>query len=383
MKKGLILIIAAIALAGCAKSEDVFSDVGTSLASPSAMSIDVASNRMYLVNSNSNVLYDWQQGNFQVLDITDPLAPALIKSVQTESFSGTIYLDLAANRAFVPNRFEADSRDTVDALYSFSVDESSFDDLLGYTSSALAKDAYAIACCYPARWAWITTSVNELQCVDLDGDLVPGSQSLLTSLDDGSYIAAVEAYHLILNANQAILSRSQQGVMILNLDEVGMEGVAPVNYFIYDIDQPRGIALDGSYLYVVGEGNEDDSWRRFVLVLDISGLTPLTDNTAAVKVDKNDSGILVKLIEVGQSPQEILLTSSYIFVTNMGDNTVSVIDRASLEKVADIAVDKQPFSLALYTALDGTERYVYVGNVESNTISIIDISTLSVVATYP
>jgi YVTN family beta-propeller protein len=66
----------------------------------------------------------------------------------------------------------------------------------------------------------------------------------------------------------------------------------------------------------------------------------------------------------------------------LNDDTVSVVDRDTYEKITDIKVGDEPYALALYQDDSGTDKYVYVGNVADNTISIIDIGSLSVVATY-
>lgn len=377
------LIIALAAFAGCATSEDVFGDIGENISSPSAMAIDVASARMYLVNSNSRVLYDWHQGNFQVLDITDPVSPVLLKSVGTDSFSGEIYLDLDNLTAYVPNRYTENSQVQNDRMYSFSLDESSPDNFLGYSASVLGQDSYAIKCCYPDNVAWVTTSVNELQYVNLAGDMTPGSLSLTTELDDGASITYVESYHLVLRDNQAIVARDSGGIMFVNLDDAGVDGAVPVDYFISDVFQPRGMARSGDILYALGVGTESDEWTYYLAIIDISSLTPRTDNANTERLDKNDDGLLRALIQVGNNPREVALSTDYAFVTNMNDNTVSVIVLASGEKVADIAVGQEPFSLAIYTTADGVDQYLYVGNLESNTISIIDIPTLGVVSTYP
>ena len=155
-----------------------------------------------------------------------------------------------------------------------------------------------------------------------------------------------------------------------------------MDYKITDAGYVRGIAYRDNKICVVGEGDQS-GYKRYVLVLDVTNLTPLTDNTTTEKLDKNDDDLLVALVQVGMSPQEVLLTTDYLFVTNMDDDTVSVIDLATNTVITTIAVGDAPFSQALYQDLAGDDKYVYVGNIESNTISIIDIATLSVVATYP
>ncbi len=377
------LLILALALSACAQSGSIWPALGEQLATPSALAIDVATGRLYVVNSNAKVLYDWQQGTFQVYDITDPLSPVLIKSTPTFSFSGEIYLDMTRLRAFVPNRYSADEGVKVDRLYSFDTDETSTD-FLGYIEGPAGQNAYAIDCCYPADRAWITTSLGEFQYVDLnDISATPGSIDLDIPLDLGGTLNTGDVNHIARRDNQSFLSRVNSGVLVVNLDDAGVAGEVGVDYYIRDIPNPRGIAIRDDTLYVVGEGNEcGGDWCRFLMVLDVSTMVPVTGNTSAFVVDKDDSGILTAIIKVGKSPQEVLLTQDYAFVTNQEDDTVSVIALDTNSVVTTIDVGLEPFSLALYTTLAGVDQYVYVGNVESNTISIIDVPTLAVVATY-
>lgn len=378
----IIFILLTTLLGSCAKKSDVFPDVGENIASPTAIILDVAANRLYLVNSNDKVLYDSTQGNFQVYDITNPLAPTLVNTAQTLSFSGQVYLDTVNKLAWVPNRYTADSQATTDRLYKFNLDEASAS-FLSFTESALSRDAYAIQCCYPASRVWITTSMQELQYVDLNGDLTAGAISLLTTLDNGGQITHAESSYEVLKNNQAFLTRQWGGIMVVNLDEAGATNSVPVDYWISDIEVPRGLGLDSNLLYVVGEGNINDVWTPYLLILDTASLDSTTTNTNTAVIDKEDDGLLQATIQVGNSPQEVLLTTQYAFVTNQADDTVSVIDKGARAVVATIAVGDEPITMALYTTPAGVEQYVYVGNISANTLSVIDIPTLSVVATWP
>ncbi|MCE8026188.1 PQQ-dependent catabolism-associated beta-propeller protein [Billgrantia aerodenitrificans] len=64
-----------------------------------------------------------------------------------------------------------------------------------------------------------------------------------------------------------------------------------------------------------------------------------------------------------------------IFVSNEKDNTISVIDGASLEVVETISVGRRPRSMAFSS--DGSELFVAVGDDEA--IDMIDLETLQVV----
>lgn len=364
-----------IFLSACAGTGE-FSDIGTNIASPSSMAIDAVNNRLYVVNSNNAVLYDWTQGSVQAYDISTPTAPVLLKTTQTSSFSGEIYIDPVTNRAYIPNRYAVNSSGA-DVLYNFDVNTASAD-YLSYSSTSLGANAFAIDCCYPANRAWITTSVGELQYVDLTGDLTPLGLSLITTLDSGFLLNQIAANQVVIIGQQAFVSRLQGGVMVINLDEASVAGAAPVDYFISDIETPSGLATDGALLYVSGQGNVGDAWTQYLLVINPATLTPLTSNTVTTTIDKDTSGILTATVTVGNNPQGVVLSTAYIFVANQNDDTVSVIDRTTNTVVKTISVGDEPVSLAVLN-----DTHVYVGNVVSNTISIIDIATLSVAATYP
>jgi YVTN family beta-propeller protein len=86
-------------------------------------------------------------------------------------------------------------------------------------------------------------------------------------------------------------------------------------------------------------------------------------------------------IAVGNLPQQIALNpvTNRIYVSNLNDNTVSVIDGATNTVVDTIAVGMVPEQIAVNTTTDT----IYVANENSNTISVIDASTDIIVATMP
>jgi YVTN family beta-propeller protein len=184
----------------------------------------------------------------------------------------------------------------------------------------------------------------------------------------------------------AFFSRTNGGIVVVNMDEAGVAGAQPVDYFIADIRTPRGITTDGTYIYIVTEEDESGEWVPWVFVLDPTTLVPLTDNTTAEVLDKNDDGLLVSSINLNgrRDPQEVLVTTDYVFVTAgwNDDNFVEVANRADFSWVTEIATGEEPFAMALYQ-IGGVDTYVYVGNQIDNTIQVIDIATLSIVATYP
>src|SRR5688500_17877609 len=65
------------------------------------------------------------------------------------------------------------------------------------------------------------------------------------------------------------------------------------------------------------------------------------------------------------------------YITNQGDNTVSVIDLSSHEVIKTISVGKAPVGVATASQL----KRVYISNVESQDISVIDTVSHKVMET--
>ncbi|HET6457517.1 MAG TPA: Ig-like domain repeat protein, partial [Nitrosopumilaceae archaeon] len=84
----------------------------------------------------------------------------------------------------------------------------------------------------------------------------------------------------------------------------------------------------------------------------------------------------VTSVPTGISPTSITFTSNYIYVTNYGSNTVSVID-GSNNVVGSISVGAQPYGI-VYDSYNGK---IYVANYGSNTVSVIDPSSNTVIST--
>jgi YVTN family beta-propeller protein len=113
------------------------------------------------------------------------------------------------------------------------------------------------------------------------------------------------------------------------------------------------------------------------------------DNTVSV-IDTGNNKV-VATIPVGGFPDGVatMPDGTQAYVTNAFDNTVSVIDTASNKVVATIPVGNDPFGVAITP--DGTHPYegddrlhqhlAYVTNEVDNTVSVIDTGSNTVVAT--
>ena len=94
------------------------------------------------------------------------------------------------------------------------------------------------------------------------------------------------------------------------------------------------------------------------------------DNVSVIQTSDNS---VVNTIDVGVGPFGVAVTPNggYVYVTNLNDNTVSVIqtsDKPSeISVVATIAVGDAPEGVAV----DHNGKYVYVANRSSGTVSVI------------
>ena len=83
------------------------------------------------------------------------------------------------------------------------------------------------------------------------------------------------------------------------------------------------------------------------------------------------------VIDVGDRPYDVSFAGRFAFVTNQYDNTVSVIDTATLEVIKEIDVGDYPEGIDTHP----DQSQVYVANWFDNTVSVIDVKTLRVIDT--
>ena len=110
-------------------------------------------------------------------------------------------------------------------------------------------------------------------------------------------------------------------------------------------------------------------------------ITNSGDNTVSV-IDTATNTVVGSPITVGVRPQGMAVTpdGSNVYVANIFDDTVSVIDTATNTVVGSpINVAHFPFGVAVTP--DGSN--VYVANASSDTVSVIDTASNTVTATIP
>jgi YVTN family beta-propeller protein len=166
------------------------------------------------------------------------------------------------------------------------------------------------------------------------------------------------------------------------------------------------IARDGSRIYVSNSGSNSISVINPVTNTVIATITVgvgISPNGMAVTLDNSklfvvNSGsltnqvsvfstatnALLDTITVGTSPQKIAanpVNPVYMYVTNQGSDSVSVISTTAFSVVATVTLPAGYSPLGLDVTGDGTQ--VWVANHGNNSISIINTSTNSIAATLP
>jgi YVTN family beta-propeller protein len=108
-------------------------------------------------------------------------------------------------------------------------------------------------------------------------------------------------------------------------------------------------------------------------------VNPDNDSVTEIEVEDDDNRVVAR-VSVGDEPQNLAITpdGKYVYVSNTGSGTVSVIRTKDKPKVVEtIDVGTEPYGMAITP--DG--RKLYVANARSNDVSVIDLGRNKVIAT--
>jgi YVTN family beta-propeller protein len=147
-------------------------------------------------------------------------------------------------------------------------------------------------------------------------------------------------------------------------------------------NMPYGIAVspDGYYIYVV---NNNNAGSGTVSIISATTVYSQGDEFDWADYDPTaDEGpyTLYSPVAVGNDPRCIVVTpdQKYLYVTNYGDDTVSVISLSDYS-VETVTVQDGPYGISVTPS----GAYVYVINSLSGTVSVIDTDDNSVIANVP
>jgi YVTN family beta-propeller protein len=107
-------------------------------------------------------------------------------------------------------------------------------------------------------------------------------------------------------------------------------------------------------------------------------VTNVSDDT--VSVINNEQLAVVATIPVGHIPWQLTITpdGAWAYVSNSGSSSVSIIDTSTHEVLPKtLTVGKGPF----FSVVDPSGAYLYVSNSEDTTVSVIDLARQTVLPT--
>ncbi|OGQ57354.1 MAG: hypothetical protein A3I75_04240 [Deltaproteobacteria bacterium RIFCSPLOWO2_02_FULL_50_16] len=376
------MAVMAFSYLSCAGDPLFMSISSQQLASPVFVAVDTVNSRAYVINANNHLEY--LDTHLTILDISNPPSPTFLdvgtNPISIPNFSGQAYFDPATRLLFVSNRLSDHKDDVVDTLLRINVDETSGS--FGEVSSFNAgEDPFGVACCDTSNRLYL---INEgtLGVYDIGSPSTFVSISLDITLGSGDRLKGLSSREVVLLGDQAFVTNRTGFIYVINMTEVGDLSKNPIDYVISGGGDLRGIATDGTYLYVV-DHSEDDPLLR---ILDPSSLTAVDPDTSAFN-EVSVTSIQTTAISTGTEPQEVAIVGGRAFVTNTGSDSVTVIDTDSRSVATTIDLTAggwgadEPTGITGFTV--GDNNYVYVTNLKSDNISIIDANALSVVADYP
>jgi YVTN family beta-propeller protein len=156
-------------------------------------------------------------------------------------------------------------------------------------------------------------------------------------------------------------------------------GVSPDNRRVYvsHLNANAVTVIDGSTGLLIGTAPVGS--KPLGLAVDDTSGDLYVANYAAGTVTRINGSTLqpdAVPIKVGKQPQSIIVLpgTETAYVTNVGDDTVSVLDLSTSKVVKTIRVGDRPLNITT----DSKGRRVYVTNVDSRSVSVIDTETQSV-----
>lgn len=382
-KKTLAVLWLTCLLASCAGSDDIFPDVvlsvdeaSASLPNPISIAVDVANAQIIVANSNVDILYE--TGSLAVLsfDATDTAAPTLTAAtlVSSPNFAGEIAYD-GAGSLYVPFREVSDTDEDLDKFNKYAVTEGALDVSVAGT---VASDPFGLVLSGTSLYV-VSDDVLEIY----NTDLTLLAQIDLTTADaaeiDDTSSEDVQGVAVDATGNRAFVSNNDGDIFVVDL---------AANALIQAIAGPastRSILVDGSLLYVL------DAFAESVWVFNLDNL-PTPSSTPE---ETDDSYFLITTIPVGNNPIGMALdtTQGRLYVSNMDDDTISVIDTVSQQEITRISIDEDFIStdflrdgespIALALGDFNSVTYLFVAGFTSNSIVVINTESLGVVEVYP
>lgn len=140
------------------------------------------------------------------------------------------------------------------------------------------------------------------------------------------------------------------------------------------------VSPDGKVVWVTNNGEPNQVAASVHKEMVKSEHSAMATAGAVWAIDTSSNAVIAK-VPVGPHPAHVVVSPDgrFAYITNGGDNTVSVVDTSARRVVATIPVGKFPHGLRI--SPDG--KQAYVANLKGGTVSVIDTASQKEVAQIP
>lgn len=140
------------------------------------------------------------------------------------------------------------------------------------------------------------------------------------------------------------------------------------------------VSPDGKVVWVTNNGEPDRAAASVHKEMAKGEHSAMATAGAVWAIDTSRDAVIAK-VPVGTHPAHVVVSPDgrFAYITNGGDDTVSVIDTSAQRVVATIPVGKFPHGLRI--SPDG--KHAYVANLKGGTVSVIDTVSQKEVAQVP
>ena len=201
-----------------------------------------------------------------------------------------------------------------------------------------------------------------------------GSRSWLSVALQISLLAWVGA----ASAADKIYVANEEADTVSVLDSASFKVVANVR--VGKMPHNVQVSPNGKQLWVTNNGESAQSVAPVHQGMGKGEHDTMSKAGAVWLIDTGSDAVIAK-VPVGLHPAHVVLTPDgrFAYVTNGGDNTVSVVDTAVQRVVATIQVGKFPHGIRV--SPDG--KQAYVANLKGDTVSVIDTGSQKEIAQIP
>ncbi|MCE9624824.1 MAG: hypothetical protein K8R69_05135, partial [Deltaproteobacteria bacterium] len=279
LKKIFLLSASLIFLGACAEGS-IFQPIPLTLnpvllANPIALVASNTAQRLYVVNSNNQVL--WLDASFIIMDISNPTNPTAIAAISIPNFSGNILLDEARGFVYLPNRQSDSSADLVDQVVRININEASptFLEVQQFDSGADPFGGF-----FDGVDSLYVAADSEALRYNVNNMLGFSKVDLKVKTAQGREITADDTRELSLSpsGDTLFVTNRTDSMLILNVNEMTAPtlageldlGTEPVDYIVDGTNSTRGATRDSQYVYVV------DGAPAALRIMTDANLTPVS-----------------------------------------------------------------------------------------------------------